>query len=185
MTGNVVFLGFGIAGARGISVWASLTALASFLLGAFAVGRVGVRWSNDRGRHFTATTTAELLLMAAALVVAAFSSHHIETESRYALIVLLAIAMGIQNSGARKLAVPDLSTNVLTTALTDAALTGERGAKVGPRALSVAAMLLGALIGGLLVLKVDNPAPLALATGLLAAVSLFTYRASRSRPRWA
>jgi len=26
-------------------------------------------------------------------------------------------------------------------------------------------MLLGALIGGLLVLKVDNPAPLALATG--------------------
>ena len=27
MTGNVVFLGFGIAGASGISVWASLTAM--------------------------------------------------------------------------------------------------------------------------------------------------------------
>jgi hypothetical protein len=40
-------------------------------------------------------------------------------------------------------------------------------------------MLLGALIGGLLVLKVDNPAPLALATGLLAIVSLLSYRASR------
>jgi hypothetical protein len=30
MTGNVVFLGFGIAGAGGISIWASLTALGSF-----------------------------------------------------------------------------------------------------------------------------------------------------------
>jgi hypothetical protein len=34
-------------------------------------------------------------------------------------------------------------------------------------------------------LKVDNPAPLGLATGLLAAVSLVTYRASRSTPEWA
>jgi uncharacterized membrane protein YoaK (UPF0700 family) len=32
MTGNVVFLGFGIAGAGGISVWASLTAIGSFLV---------------------------------------------------------------------------------------------------------------------------------------------------------
>jgi hypothetical protein len=45
-------------------------------------------------------------------------------------------------------------------------------------------MLLGALIGGALVLKVDNPAPLALATVLLAVVSFFTYRASRSTPAW-
>jgi hypothetical protein len=40
-------------------------------------------------------------------------------------------------------------------------------------------MLLGALIGGLLVLKVDNPAPLALATGLLAAISFGAHRASQ------
>jgi hypothetical protein len=46
-------------------------------------------------------------------------------------------------------------------------------------------MLLGALVGGLLVLKVDNPAPLALAAGLLATVSFFAYRASRSSPAWA
>jgi hypothetical protein len=45
-------------------------------------------------------------------------------------------------------------------------------------------MLLGALIGGLLVLKIDNAAPLALATGLLAIVSLLTYRASRPTPAW-
>jgi uncharacterized membrane protein YfcA len=46
-------------------------------------------------------------------------------------------------------------------------------------------MLLGALIGGLLVLKVDNPAPLALAAALLAIVAFVAYRASRSSPAWA
>jgi len=46
-------------------------------------------------------------------------------------------------------------------------------------------MLVGALIGGLLVLKIDTAAPLALATGLLATVSLFSYRASRASPAWA
>ena len=41
MTGNVVFLGFGIAGAAGLSVWASLTALGSFLVGSTVVVRSG------------------------------------------------------------------------------------------------------------------------------------------------
>jgi uncharacterized membrane protein YoaK (UPF0700 family) len=189
MTGNVVFLGFGIAGAGGISVWASLTALGSFLVGGVAGGRIGARWSSDRGRHLAATTSTELLLVTAALAVAALSTHHIGTASRYAVIVLLAIAMGIQNTAARKLAVPDLTTTVLTMTLTgiaaDATLAGGHGSKLGRRALSVAAMLLGALIGGLLILKVDNSAPLALAAGLLAIVSLLTYRASRSTPAWA
>ena len=188
MTGNVVFLGFGIAGAGGISIWASLTAIGSFLAGSVAGGRIGVRWSSDRGRHVTATAATELLLVAGALVVAAFSPHHIGTGSRYAVIVFLAVAMGVQNAAARKLAVPDLTTTVLTMTLTgvaaDSALAGGPGSRIGRRALSVAAMLLGALIGGALVLKVDNAAPLALATGLLATISFVTYRASRSTPAW-
>jgi uncharacterized membrane protein YoaK (UPF0700 family) len=189
MTGNVVFLGFGIAGAGGISVWASLTALGSFLVGGVAGGRIGARWSSNRGRHLAAATTMELLLVAAALVVAALSAHHIGTASRYVVIVLLAIAMGVQNAAARKLAVADLTTTVLTMTLTglaaDSALAGGRSSKLGRRALSVAAMLLGALFGGLLLLKVDTATPLALATGLLAIVSLFSYRASRAAPAWA
>jgi uncharacterized membrane protein YoaK (UPF0700 family) len=189
MTGNVVFLGFGIAGAGGISIWASLTALGSFLVGGVVGGRIGARRSSDRGRHLTATTSTELLLVAGALIVAALSPHHIGAGSRYPMIVLLGIAMGVQNAAARKLAVSDLTTTVLTTTLTgvaaDAALAGGHGSKLGRRALSVAAMLLGASIGGVLVLKVDNPAPLALAAGLLAIVSFVTYRASRQTPAWA
>ena len=53
MTGNVVFLGFGIAGAGGISVWASLTALGSFLVGGVGGGRIGSRAASDRARHLT------------------------------------------------------------------------------------------------------------------------------------
>jgi uncharacterized membrane protein YoaK (UPF0700 family) len=188
MTGNVVFLGFGIAGAGGISIWASLTALGSFLVGGVAGGRIGVRWSSDRGRHLIATTATEVLLVAGGLVVAAFSTHHIGTGSRYAVIVVLAVAMGVQNAAARMLAVPDLTTTVLTMTLTgvaaDSALAGGTGSRFARRFLSVVAMLLGALIGGTLILKVDNPAPLALATGLLAAICFVTYRASRSKPAW-
>jgi uncharacterized membrane protein YoaK (UPF0700 family) len=183
MTGNVVFLGFGIAGAGGISVWASLTALGAFLIGGICGGRIGSRWSSDRCRHLAVTTGAQLLLVTGALVITAFSPHHIGTGSRYVVIVLLAIAMGAQNAAARKLAVPDLTTTVLTMTLTgvaaDSALAGGPGSKLGRRALSVAAMLLGALIGGALVLKVDIPAPLALAAALLAAISFVAYRAAR------
>jgi uncharacterized membrane protein YoaK (UPF0700 family) len=188
MTGNVVFLGFALAGAGGISIWASLTALGSFLVGGVAGGRIGARWSVNRGRHLTATAAMELLLVAGGLVVMAFSTRHIGDGSRYAVIILLAVAMGVQNATARKLAVPDLTTTVLTMTLTgvaaDSVLAGGPGSKSARRALSVAAMLLGAFIGGLLVLKIDNPAPLALATALLAVVSFVTYRAARRSPAW-
>jgi uncharacterized membrane protein YoaK (UPF0700 family) len=189
MTGNIVFLGFGIAGAGGISVWASLTALGSFLVGGAGGGRIGRRWSSDRGRHLVATTATELLFVGGALLVAAFSPDRIGTGSRYAVIVLLAVALGAQNATARKLAVPDLTTTVLTMTLTgvaaDSRLAGGHGSSLGRRALSVAAMLLGALVGGLLVLQVDNAAPLGLATGLLAAITLVGCRVSRSTPAWA
>jgi uncharacterized membrane protein YoaK (UPF0700 family) len=186
MTGNVVFLGFGIAGAGGISVWASLTAIGSFLVGGVAGGRIGARLSSDRVRHLTVATRTELLLVIGAFVVTAFSSDQIGATSRYAVIVLLAIAMGIQNAAARRLAVADLTTTVLTMTLTgvaaDSTIAGGQGSKLGRRALSVAAMLVGALIGGLLVLKVDNAASLALAAGLLAIVSFVAQRASGHQP---
>jgi uncharacterized membrane protein YoaK (UPF0700 family) len=189
MTGNIVFLGFGIAGAGGISVWASLTALGSFLVGGVVGGRIGARAARNRARHLTVATTTQLLFVAGALVIAVLASDDLGTGSRYALIVPLAIAMGIQNTAARQLAVPDLTTTVLTMTLTavaaDSTLAGGHGSKLGRRALSIAAMLLGALIGGLLVLKVDNAAPLAVATGLLALISLMSYRAVRSAAEWA
>src|ERR1700760_1211453 len=55
MTGNVVFLGFALAGAPGFSIGASLTALAAFAAGALLGGRLGTRYRENRARlHSTA-----------------------------------------------------------------------------------------------------------------------------------
>ena len=68
---------------------------------------------------------------------------------RYPLIVALAVAMGIQNATARKLAVPDLTTtNVLTMTITgiaaDSVIAGGQGiGDAGRRFISVVAMFLG------------------------------------------
>ncbi|MBW3092899.1 DUF1275 domain-containing protein [Bifidobacterium sp. 82T10] len=70
------------------------------------------------------------------------------------LIVLLAPAMGIQNSTARKLSVPDLPTTVLTMTLTgivaDTSAHGHEQSKLGRRAVVMCALALGALTGAML-----------------------------------
>ena len=71
MTGNVVFLGFALAGAPGLSAPAALAALAAFLLGALAGGRIAVRSGGHRGRHLrTATLTAFASVLIAVLLAA-------------------------------------------------------------------------------------------------------------------
>jgi uncharacterized membrane protein YoaK (UPF0700 family) len=185
MTGNVVFLGFGIAGAGGISVWASLTALAFFLGGGVVGGRVSSAFAGDRDRHLRVAIGIQTVLVAAALVVAAVAGDNIGASARYALIALLASGMGIQNAAARKLAVPDLTTTVLTLTLTgvasDSRLAGGQGARIGRRGLAIISMLLGALIGGLLVLHTDDAAPLGLATALLLLVLITASEPVKSR----
>ena len=105
---------------------------------------------------------------------------------RYALIVSLALAMGAQNATARKLAVPDLTTTVLTLTITgfaaDGPLAGATGARVARRLISVAAMFLGALAGALLVLRVHIVYPLVIALIILAAVAVFAVTWAR-KPR--
>src|SRR6202044_3250950 len=64
MTGNVVFLGFALAGAPGFSIAASLTALAAFAAGAFAGGRLSTLHANHRGRLHCSAATAQAVLLA-------------------------------------------------------------------------------------------------------------------------
>jgi uncharacterized membrane protein YoaK (UPF0700 family) len=180
MTGNVVFLGFSAAGAPGLSVVGSLIAIACFLPGGVLAGRLAARVDNRVGQ-LRAATAIQLLLVACAVPIAAISGDRIDAGSRYALIVLLALAMGVQNATARRLAVPDLTTTVLTLTLTgiaaDSQLGGGTGANTGRRLLSVAAMLLGATVGAVLVLKVAPVASLVLAAAILALICLAAHRA--------
>jgi uncharacterized membrane protein YoaK (UPF0700 family) len=104
------------------------------------------------------------------------------------LIPLLGLSMGVQNSTARRLGVPDLTTTVLTLTLTgvaaDSRAAGGSGGKLGRRGVAVSAMLIGALAGGLLAVKVSVAAPLAVAAGLLAIVAICAQALARSRAAW-
>jgi uncharacterized membrane protein YoaK (UPF0700 family) len=170
MTGNVVFLGFAIAGARGLSTVSSLLAVGAFLIGALLGGRLGVRYAGQRGRLLQAANVAQVPLMAAALLLA-LSAGEPSRDLSYVLTVLLACAMGVQNACARRLAVADLTTTVLTLTLTgiaaDSRGAGGPGARLARRGAAVVTMALGALTGALLVLNVSLAAPLAMALALV------------------
>src|SRR3954467_12595993 len=73
MTGNVVFVGFALAGAAGFSLSASLAALAGFVLGARAGGRLIGGYGSDRPRLLAVGCGVELVFVAAALTVTAAS----------------------------------------------------------------------------------------------------------------
>ena len=119
-------------------------------------------------------TLIQLTLVTAALTVSAIAGNHAGAASRYALIALLALGMGIQNATARRLGVADLTTTVLTLTLTgiaaDSRLAGGSGAQMGRRLLAVAAMTLGAFVGALLLIKVATALSLAVAAAILAIV---------------
>src|SRR4051812_10681225 len=73
MTGNVVFVGFALAGAPGFSLAASLSALGGFLVGAGTGGVAVDRLGSHRGRLVIAMAAAELALVLAALLLAALA----------------------------------------------------------------------------------------------------------------
>jgi uncharacterized membrane protein YoaK (UPF0700 family) len=188
MTGNVVFLGFALVGTPGFSIGASAVALVSFWLGALMGGKVGVRVGAHRGRHLIAAASGQGALLAVSVVLAALSPHPVPGGFRYPLIVALAVAMGIQNATARKLAVPDLTTTVLTLTITgiaaDSTIVGGRGSSTGRRVISVASMLGGALVGAVFVLHVAIVLPLVVALVVLVAIAVAAQMLARGDPAW-
>jgi uncharacterized membrane protein YoaK (UPF0700 family) len=188
MTGNVVFLGFAIAGAQGLSIVASLLALGSFLAGAFAGGWLGSRNSSHRARLLRAANATQASLIVVALLGCVLAGEPPGEGARYGLIVVLALAMGVQNAAAQRLAVPELTTTVLTRTLTglasESGLVGGAGSQLGRRALAVSAMLVGAIAGGLLALHVSVAAALATALAIACAVVLAAHALSSSDAAW-
>ena len=188
MTGNVVFLGFAVADAQDFSIPASLLAIAAFLAGALAGGRLGSSVGQHRGRLLAIATYIQIALLGAALIVSTIALVPEGEAARYALIVLLALAMGLQNATARRLGVPDLTTTVLTLTLTgiaaDSTLAGGTNPNPGRRLVATATMFLGAAIGAVLVFHVGISAVLVLALALLVLNGIVAYRQSSSSDAW-
>jgi uncharacterized membrane protein YoaK (UPF0700 family) len=177
MTGNVVLLAFATAHVSGLSVARSLTALLTFLVGAILGGRVMARASPDSQIRFAAQA---FLLEMAFLFAASFCGIGYRGDllehpfQPFALIALTALAMGTRNAAVRKLAVPDLTTTVLTLTITgigaDSSLANGNNPRLARRVASVAAMFLGAALGAF-VIRYSISAALWLATAISAACS--------------
>ncbi|MFF7964211.1 YoaK family protein [Streptomyces sp. NPDC007903] len=169
MTGNVVVLGFAAVGAPGFSVPLTATSLGCFLVGAAAGGRL----SSHVRRATRLTLVAEALLVGAAAAIALAWPERPGT--RYALIALTALAMGLRNATVRALGVPDLTTTVLTMTLTGLAAESRLGSGTGQRSprrtAAVLAMFGGACLGAWLVLHHGLGIPLLLAAVASAALA--------------
>jgi uncharacterized membrane protein YoaK (UPF0700 family) len=185
MTGNIVFLGFALAGVTDFSVASSLAAIAAFLTGAGIGGLLGRKHHSHRGFLFWIATALETLLVALALALAGSDQLVYPITMHYGLIVLLGLMMGLQNAVVRRLAVPDLTTTVLTLTLTGlAADAGPAPANRLRRLSSVLAMLIGAAFGGMLVLQGEVIVALAAGLLLLIAVSGVAFFGRKSNQAW-
>jgi uncharacterized membrane protein YoaK (UPF0700 family) len=175
MTGNIVLLGFGIAGAGGLPVLAPLVSLGAFLVGAAAGGVFGSRMQGRHPRHLSGALMIEASLVGVAAILAAVLDVRASSLSGYAIIALLALAMGVRNATVRRIGVADLTTTVLTMTLTGLAaespVAGGSGTGSTRRVAAVLTMLTGALAGALLLrtslfLPLVLAATIALVTGL-------------------
>jgi uncharacterized membrane protein YoaK (UPF0700 family) len=176
MTGNIVLLGFGVVGSGGLPVVAPLVSLFAFLAGSAVGGVLAVRIGDRHAQHIARALGIEIGLVLVAAITAAAIDVRPRAVSGDAVIALLALAMGVRNATVRRLAVPDLTTTVLTMTLTglaaDSRLAGGSGQGSVRRTAAVLAMLCGAVAGALL-LKISLVPPLlaAAALALLVAVA--------------
>ncbi|MBV9003153.1 MAG: DUF1275 domain-containing protein [Solirubrobacterales bacterium] len=169
MTGNVVLLGFGVAGSGGLPVVGPALSLAAFLLGSVAGGALVKRLQKRHPMLLARGLAIEVSLLAAAAIVASATNVRAGDAMAYAVIVLLAFAMGVRGTIVRHMGVPDLSTVVLTMTLTAFAsgspLAGGSREDSIRRLAAALAMFAGAVAGALL-LKTSLVLPLAVAAAL-------------------
>ena len=175
MTGNIVLLGFGIAGSAGLPVVAPLVSLAAFLIGSAVGGMLAATTADRHAQHVARALGIEVGLVLAAAIVAAAADVRPSTFSGDAVIALLALAMGVRNATVRRWGVPDLTTTVLTMTLTglaaDSRIAGGSGQGSVRRIAAVLAMLCGAVAGALL-LEISLVPPLVAAAALALVVAL-------------
>ncbi len=153
MTGNVVFLGFAVAGVPGLSIGRSGAALGAFLIGAMIGGQMAARLSAGHRRFWISLAFAiEAGLLLAATAVSAIPNDLSKDAARlYAVIGLTAVAMGLRNAVVRKLGVRDLTTTVLTMTITglaaDSSLAGGTNSGWLRRVSTIVMMFAGAGLG--------------------------------------
>src|SRR5215475_191296 len=186
MTGNILILAFATARVSGLSAARSLTALISFVIGAILGGRIMARASADSRFRFAAQAflLEVIFLFAASLCAVGYRGDLLEHSFQpYVLIALTALAMGTRNAAVRKLAIPDMTTTVLTLTVTaiaaDSSLAKGDNPRLARRAGSVLALFFGAAFGAI-VIRYSVSAALGLATAISVVCSAVVFRSLRT-----
>jgi uncharacterized membrane protein YoaK (UPF0700 family) len=174
MTGNVLFIGFGLVGVQGIPVLNNFVALLTFLLGAVLGSRLtrrgvgGVRLPRASMGVLVGGTVLVFLLGAGWLAVG-----RIGTPEMIVITGVLALLLGAQAAAVRHIGIRDLSTVVVTMTMVnlaaDSRLAGGEGAAWGRRVAAIVTMGLGALASAAVVRYLGGGYALLLA-GLVMAV---------------
>lgn len=182
MTGNVIILGMALTGAQGLPVFGPLLALGGFICGAAIGGEIARRAS--RGTWTTSISVLFLLVGGVTLAVAAVVAAQTPrdgTPLSVTVAALIALAMGLQAAGARRIGIPDVTTVVVTSTLT--ALASEtranwRDAEVWVRRAGAVVVLAAGAVSGALLLNVGMVWPVLLA-------SLLSFGAAFAGHTWA
>jgi len=186
MTGNIVLLAFATAHVSGLSIARSSTALLSFFVGAIFGGRIMARASAEAQIRFAAQAflLEVAFLFAASFCGIGYRGNLLEDSFQpFALIALTALAMGTRNAAVRKLAIPDLTTTVLTLTITgiaaDSSIANGNNPRLARRVESVVAMFLGAAMGAVII-HYSISAALWLGTAISALCSAALFRSLRT-----
>jgi len=186
MTGNILILAFATARVPGLSVARSLTALVAFFMGAIVGGRITARANTDSRIRFAAQAflLEVVFLSAASFCSIGYRSGLLEHSLQpLVLIAFTGLAMGTRNAAVRKLAIPDLTTTVLTLTVTgiaaDSSFAKGDNPRLARRVGSVLAIFFGAAVGAVLI-RYSISAALALATVLSVACSTALFRSLRT-----
>ncbi|MEE4023580.1 YoaK family protein [Gordonia sp. PKS22-38] len=152
MTGNVVILGMGAAGADGLPVLGPVLALVAFVVGAGAGGIALRGHSSGWGTRVTLMLGLAYGLIAAGAATVGVMA--LTERTQISAAVMTAAAMGVQAAVARKVGIAEMTTVVVTSTITVWAI--EFWSRPGwatfanRRLLAIAAIFVGALLGAFL-----------------------------------
>jgi uncharacterized membrane protein YoaK (UPF0700 family) len=180
MTGNVVFLALAVGQRSLLTALHSVAALIGFCAGAIAAGQLlqRPRPSGVWPRRATWVLWGVLAFMATFAGIWAAVGGEPGAWLVYLLIGLSSFGMGMQNAVARHLAVPGLTTTVITTALTgfmvDLPTIGIAGPTQRRGGIAVLSLFSGAAVGEALMVYLRALAPL-VTVAAVAGVSITAY----------
>lgn len=186
MTGNVVILGMGLAGADDVPVLRPALALVFFMVGAALSGRI----LGDIGEAWHRRTTLIFAIVAVgcaalSLYVALVPDPEIGLAGTIFTSALSAL-MGAQAAAARKMKIADVTTVVVTSTIvglaSDSRLAGGDSIRWVRRLLAVVLILIGALAGAA-TLMLNQWIGIAVVAVMIAAAAVIGHLGEKKRTR--